>query len=113
MRADLLSVLKEVNIKNWKKVKVEFTGGPLVVSVPANCVELTMKKAEILKNPPKEIEKALNEPLGGLSLEKIIQGKGKPASELKVAVTVSDITRPVPYKGKTGSFCRFSRNFSR
>ena len=102
MRADLLSVLKEVDIKNWKKVKVEFTGGPLVVLVPSNCVELTMKKADILKNPRKEIEKALNEPLGGLSLERIIQAKGIPAGELKVAITVSDITRPVPYKGKNG-----------
>jgi len=102
MRADLLSVLKGVNIKNWKKVKLEFTGGPLVVSVPSNCVELTMKKAEMLRNPQKDIKRALHEPLGGLSLEKIIQGKGKPAGELKVAITVSDITRPVPYKGKNG-----------
>lgn len=112
MRADLLSVLQGVNIKNWKKVKVEFTGGPLVVSVPANCVELTMKKAEILKNPQKDIEKALSEPLGGLSLEKIIQGKGKPASELKVAITVSDITRPVPYKGKNGILLPLLKNSS-
>jgi nickel-dependent lactate racemase len=102
MRADLLSVLRGVNIKNWKKVKVDFTGGPLVVSVPTDCVELTMKKAEILKNPQNEIEKALDEPLGGLSLQRIIEGKGNPASELKVAITVSDITRPVPYKGKNG-----------
>ena len=102
MKADLLSVLKEANIKNWKKVKVEFTGGPLVVSVPSDCVELTMKKAEILKNPQEDIERALHEPLAGLSLEKIIQGKGIPAGELKVAITVSDITRPVPYKGRNG-----------
>lgn len=81
---------------------MEFTGGPLLVSVPPDCVELTMKGAEILKNPQKDIENALDEPVGGLGLEKIIQGKGKLASELKVAITVSDITRPVPYKGKNG-----------
>jgi nickel-dependent lactate racemase len=102
MRADLLSVLQKMNIKGWKKVKVEFTGGPLLVSLPPGSIELTMKKAEVLKNPAKEIEKALDEPLGGLNLEEIIGGKGKPAGELKVAITVSDITRPVPYKGKNG-----------
>jgi nickel-dependent lactate racemase len=102
MRADLPAALRAVNIKPWKKVKVDFTGGPLVVSVPPDCVELTMKKAEILKNPQREIEKALDEPLGGLSLPEIIRQKGKPAGELQVAITVSDITRPVPYKGKNG-----------
>jgi nickel-dependent lactate racemase len=102
MRVDLLSVLKGANIKGWKKVRVEFTGGPLVVSVPADCVELTMRKAAILKNPPKDIERALDEPIGSRSLGEIIQAKGKPAGELKVAITVSDITRPVPYKGKNG-----------
>lgn len=102
MRADLLSVLKGANIKGWKKVRVEFTGGPLVVSVPPGCVELTMKKAEVLKNPPKDIERAIDEPIGGRSLGEIIRAKGKPAGELKVAITVSDITRPVPYKGKNG-----------
>lgn len=102
MRADLLSVLQKVNIKGWKKVKVEFTGGPLLVSLPPGSIELTMKKAEVLKNPAKEIEKALDEPLGGLNLEEIIRDKGKPSGELKVAITVSDITRPVPYKGKNG-----------
>ena len=102
MRADLLSVLKGANIKGWKKVRVEFTGGPLVISVPQNCVELTMKKADALKNPPKDIEKAIDEPIGSRNLGEIIRAKGKPASELKVAITVSDITRPVPYKGKNG-----------
>lgn len=102
MRADLLSVLKGASIKGWKKVRVEFTGGPLVVSVPPDCVELTMEKAEVLKNPPRDIQRAIDEPIGGRSLGEIIRAKGKPAGELKVAITVSDITRPVPYKGKNG-----------
>lgn len=81
---------------------MEFTGGPLLVLLPPDCVELTMKKAQVLKNPAKEIEKTLDEPIGGPNLEEIIRGKGKPAGQLKVAITVSDITRPVPYKGKNG-----------
>jgi nickel-dependent lactate racemase len=102
MRADLLSILKRMDIQNWKKMEMEFTGGPLIVYVPPDCCELTMRRVEVLKNPAKEIEGALDKPGEGLSLEKIIRDKGKPAGELKVAITVSDITRPVPYTGKNG-----------
>ena len=102
MKSELWSILKNVPTKGWKKVKVEFTGGPLVVSVPLDCVVMTMKKAEVLKNPAKEIERAIDEPIGGANLEKIVKEKGKSAGELKVAITISDITRPVPYKGKKG-----------
>jgi nickel-dependent lactate racemase len=102
MRADLLETLKRGKTKGWKKVRVEFTGGPLVISVPPDCVELTMKKAEVLKNPAKEIQKAIDQPCGGPTLEEIIRGKRKDANQVKVAITISDITRPVPYQGKAG-----------
>ena len=97
-----MAALKNTRIKGWKKIKVEFSGGPLIISVPRDCVEMTMKKAEVLKNPAQEIRQALEKPLGDLSWENMIQGKGKAADELQVAITVSDITRPVPYKGKNG-----------
>lgn len=102
MLADLMQVLKRAKIKGWKKVNVEFSGGPLRVAVPPDCVELTMKKAEVLKNPAQEIEKALAHPLGGKSLEELIKAKAKEAKDIRVAITVSDITRPVPYKGRNG-----------
>lgn len=102
MRKELISILGGVNTRGWKKVKVEFTGGPLVISVPPDCTELTMKKAEILKNPAKEIQRAIDQPCGGPTLEEIIRGKGKEAGQLKVAITISDITRPVPYQGEKG-----------
>ena len=93
---------RKVNVKGWKKVKVGFTGGPLSILVPPSTVELTMKKAGALKNPPQAITEALAEPLGGPTLDRIVAAKGKPAEQLKVAITISDITRPVPYKGKNG-----------
>jgi len=92
----------KISVKSWKRVKVEFTGGPLSISVPPSTVELTMKKAGVLKNPSQAIAKALAEPLGGGTLEQIIAGKGKPAGQLQAAITISDITRPVPYKGRNG-----------
>jgi len=102
MLPDLMPVLKGAKIKGWQKVKVEFSGGPLRISVPPDSRELSMKKVEVLKNPAQEIEKAINHPLGGKNLEELIKEKGKGAQDLKVAITVSDITRPVPYKGKNG-----------
>jgi lactate racemase len=102
MQPNLFSVLKKVNLKGWKKVKVEFLGGPLLVAVPPDCVELRMKKVEALKNPQREIAKAIDKPCGGSTLEEMVRRKGKPAGDLKVAITVSDITRPVPYRGRNG-----------
>ena len=75
MRPGLLSVLEKVNQKGWKKVKVEFTGGPLLVAVPPDCVELSMKKVEVLKNPQREIGRAIDEPCGGLGLEEMMEDK--------------------------------------
>jgi nickel-dependent lactate racemase len=92
----------KVNTKGWKKVQVEFTGGPLSVAVPPSTAELVMKKAESPKNVPQAIAAALANPLGGKTLAQIAAAKGKPADRLRVAVTISDITRPVPYKGKNG-----------
>jgi lactate racemase len=102
MIPDLLSVMSQINRKGWKKVKVEFTGGPLVISMPPDCVELTMKKAEVLQDPAEAIFRALHKPLGCPPLEEIVRNKAKPVSQLKVAITISDITRPVPYKGQKG-----------
>ncbi len=102
MRADLISILNQVSTKGWKKVKVEFTDGPLVISVPPDCTELTMKKAEVLKNPAEEIRKAIDQPCGGPTLGEIIRAKGKDSTELTAAITISDITRPVPYRGRQG-----------
>jgi len=102
MKNDLLAILENVSIKGWRKVQVEFTGGPLVISVPPDCVELTMEKAEVLKNPSKDIEKAIERPIGGRGFGEIIRSKGKSAGDLRVAITVSDITRPVPYRGRNG-----------
>ena len=55
MKPDLFSVQEQCSTKGWKKVPVEFTGGPLVISVPKHCVAITMKKAEVLKNPAREV----------------------------------------------------------
>lgn len=102
MRPDLLSTIQAAGTKGWKKVEIEFTGGPLVVSLPRECVSLAMKKAKVLRDPSRAVVQALEEPCAGPGLEEILRRKEKSAQELSVAITVSDITRPVPYKGKDG-----------
>jgi lactate racemase len=88
--------------RGWKKVEIEFRGGPLVVQLPPDHVELAMGRAEILSDPAGAFRMALAHPCAGPRLDEIIRAKGKPAAGLRAAITVSDITRPVPYKGKDG-----------
>ena len=61
-----------------------------------------MKEVPGLSDPRAAIEKAFLNPIGSPTLEEIIRKKGKPPEKLSVAIAVSDITRPVPYKGENG-----------
>jgi nickel-dependent lactate racemase len=100
MRPDLKKALKKIDTKGWKRVDMEFGKNELKVLVPPRCVELSMKDVAVLPDPPNSLEAAFANPIGSPTLEEIIQKKGKPPEELSVAIAVSDITRPVPYKGE-------------
>jgi nickel-dependent lactate racemase len=63
---------------------------------------LSMKDVAVLKDPRSAIENALSSPIGSPKIENILGKKGKPVSRLTVSIAVSDITRPVPYRGKNG-----------
>jgi nickel-dependent lactate racemase len=102
MRPDIKKAIKKIDTKDWKKISVEFGPYSLEVSVPPYCVELTMKDVPIESDPQKAIEEAFLHPISSPTLEEIIRGKGKPPGEMTVAIAVSDITRPVPYKGEIG-----------
>jgi nickel-dependent lactate racemase len=91
-----------MDTRDWKKVPVEFGRDVLEISVPQNCVELTMKEVPFLSDSRTALEKAFLNPVGSPILEEIIGKKAKPPEKLSVAIAVSDITRPVPYKGETG-----------
>jgi lactate racemase len=88
--------------KDWRKIEIEFSGGPLSVKAPPDCAELAMAKAEVLPDPAAAIRAAYEHPLAGPTIAEIVRGKGKPAASLRAAITVSDITRPVPYRGTAG-----------
>jgi len=102
MKSDIQKRLKKIDTTGWKRVGLEFGQNFLQISVPRNCVELTMKDVPILADPKQEIEKVLSHPIHTSPLEEILRKKRKPADQLTVAITVSDITRPVPYRGEGG-----------
>ena len=102
MRSDIQKKIKKIDMNGWKKVSIEFGRNLLEISVPAECVELSMKEVPFLSDPGAALEKAFLNPIGSPTLEEIIRTKGKPPEKLSVAMAVSDITRPVPYKGEHG-----------
>lgn len=89
-------------VPGTKEIMVEFGKQFLSILVPDNCVELTMKGMPVLEAPGQAIQAALNAPIGSPTLPEIVRAKGLPPDGLTVAIAVSDITRPVPYKGEGG-----------
>jgi nickel-dependent lactate racemase len=102
MRPEIKKAIKKIDTEGWKRVPMEFGRHVLNLSLPPNCVELSMKDVPIVSDPRAAIEKAFSNPIGSPTLEEIIPKKGKPPGEMSAAIAVSDITRPVPYKGEKG-----------
>jgi len=102
MKPDIKKAIKKIDTTNWKKVLVEFGRDVIEVLVPPGSAELTMKDVPILPDPQRAFEEAFLNPISSPSLEEIVRRKGKPSQEMVAAIAVSDITRPVPYKGESG-----------
>jgi nickel-dependent lactate racemase len=107
MKADIKRAIQRVDTSGWEKTSLEFGEASLEISVPPDCVILSMKDVPVLEEPEGAIEDALSKPIGCPTIEEIIASKRKQASQVTVAVAVSDITRPVPYKGKEGILIPF------
>jgi len=86
-----------MKIRNWKEIEVEYGRDFFSVKVPPWCEVLSMRHVPPLSFPQEEIEKALSNPVGTLPIESIIASSKKDPSIIKVAIAVSDNTRPVPY----------------
>ena len=102
MRPDIKKAIRKIDTTSWKKVSVEFGQNLLEIAVPTNCAELSMKAVSPLTDPRAQIEKVLSGPIHSPTLEEIVRRKTKKPEELTAAITISDITRPVPYKGEHG-----------
>ncbi|MBU2055027.1 MAG: nickel-dependent lactate racemase [Proteobacteria bacterium] len=102
MQTEINHPPQEIATSDWKEIAVEYGREILMIRVPPQCDTLSMKEIPILLDPRAAYEEALANPIGCPPLAEIIRKKGKPAGELTAAVTVSDITRPVPYRGESG-----------
>ncbi|MGD9287487.1 MAG: nickel-dependent lactate racemase [Desulfobacterales bacterium] len=102
MNNEIADVIKRAATHDWKRIKVDFGDDFLDIKVPADCKILSMPSMPGLVDSAAEITHALNQPTGSPTISEIIQSKGKPVDDLKVCITVSDITRPAPYKGENG-----------
>ncbi len=89
-----------MSTSGWKNINVEYGKDFLSIKVPFWCDILSMRYIPSLENPKKQIENALSNPIGSLSIENIVASCKKPSSRVRVAITVSDNTRPVPYNGE-------------
>ncbi len=102
MDEQIAAVISGAETGDWKQIKVEYGDDFLDIAVPPECVTLKMKRMPCITSSKDEIAHALNHPIGSKRIPEIIHAKSKPAEEITVCITVSDITRPVPYKGKNG-----------
>jgi len=94
--------MDQTAMADWKALKVPFGEDAFEVRVPADCVTLRMKPMPNRVFSRSVILDALTHPIGSPGLPAILQGKNKPIENLRVCISVSDITRPVPYKGPDG-----------
>ena len=102
MKKEIGKILKEAKTLGWKEINVDFGDDFLDIEVPAACKILSMPSMPCLIDSGAEITRALNRPIGSPTIAEIIRSKGKPVDLLTVCITVSDITRPAPYKGEDG-----------
>ncbi|MGZ8447624.1 MAG: nickel-dependent lactate racemase family protein [Candidatus Deferrimicrobiaceae bacterium] len=102
MRPDIAGIVHGADIGQWKPVEIEYGDRTIEVLLPPGVKTLGMREFDPLARPAEEIRRSLEDPVGTPPLSKIIGAKGKPAGELSVCITTSDITRPVPYKGEGG-----------
>ena len=102
MKKEIADIINGADTRDWKTIQVEFVDEFLDIRVPDNCEILTMPPMPCVVDSGDAIARALNQPIGSASIAEIIQSKDKPAGELTVCITVSDITRPAPYKGQNG-----------
>ena len=102
MNPEIQRTIEAINTEDWKEIPIEYGREILAIRVPPNCHILTMKEIPVLRDPRAAFDEALSHPIGSPTLEEIVRSKRKSAAELRAAVTVSDITRPVPYRGAAG-----------
>jgi nickel-dependent lactate racemase len=102
MKPEVARTVQGADLTGWKTVEVEYGEQTVPVRVPGDCRVLEMDEVPPLTHPREAIHRSIHSPIGCQPLPAILREKGKPAGDLRVCITTSDITRPVPYKGEAG-----------
>jgi len=102
VKPEIEAVVRGADLAGWKPVEVEYGTRSFPVLVPGGSRILEMNEIAPLLDPGARMRACLDAPIGSRTLPAILLSKGKPAAELTVCITTSDITRPVPYKGDSG-----------
>lgn len=102
MVKSIRNIAAECDTRDWQSLSIPFGETSFNLCVPSNCVTLRMPPMETMNASPETIMRSLEAPIGSPGLRDIIADKGKAPEQLRVCITVSDITRPVPYKGTSG-----------
>jgi hypothetical protein len=76
VKSEIIKMIRKIDTTGWKKVHVEFGKDGLEISVPPDCVELSMRDVPLLPDPKAAFEEAFNHPIGSPALEEIIRKKG-------------------------------------
>ncbi len=85
-----------------KTVQLNLGRTSFTIDVPSQSDILSMGTCCPLENPGQEINNVLIRPNSGPSLKTIVRQKLKNSPQTKAVVVLSDITRPVPYRGEEG-----------
>jgi nickel-dependent lactate racemase len=102
VKQEIAEALRRIDTGDWKRIPLEYGDHIFEIDVPRDAVEISMGRVPPIEDRRSEIERAFSNPIGSPKLEEIIKRTGKKTKDLTVSVTVSDITRPVPYKGDDG-----------
>ena len=102
MEPHIARIIDSTDIGDWTPVEVEYGARTLAVRIPANCRILEMSEVPPQADPREAIRRSIHRPIGCRPLPEILQATGKPPGDLTICIATSDITRPVPYKGRTG-----------
>jgi nickel-dependent lactate racemase len=102
MKRELKEALARVGTQDWKRIPLEYGRKTLEIAVPRDTVEISMGRVPHIDDWRGEIERAFSKPIGSPRLEEIVKEKGERPKDMTVSVAVSDITRPVPYRGERG-----------
>ena len=84
------------------RTELPMSGRKLEIPLPEGTDILTMGVPAVLPDPETRIQEALDHPIGGPTLERLVSDARSVREHPTAVIVISDNTRPVPYTGPSG-----------